>query len=105
MIDRFYSNTSIIYFIVSHLYTNGEVIYMNTKLIITKKNAERTGIKPCPSAFGKTLSTASMCLLTRLDAHATSSLVSSSTSPSRTAKSSPKNNFRLHHNSKSSTII
>ena len=45
MIDRFYSNTSIIYFIVSHLYTNGEVIYMNTKLIITKKKRGEDGHK------------------------------------------------------------
>ena len=45
MIDRFYINTSIIYFIVSHLYTNGEVIYMNTKLIITKKKRGEDGHK------------------------------------------------------------
>ena len=105
MIDRFYSNTSIIYFIFSHLYTNGEVIYMNTKLIITKKNAERTGIKSYPSAFGKILSTGSMHSPTKPDARATSSSVSSLTSPSITARWLLKNNFRLHHNSKSSTII
>lgn len=45
MIDRFYSNTSIIYFIVSHLYTNGEVIYMNTKLMITKRKRGEDGHK------------------------------------------------------------